>query len=421
MRGIKDKFAPICVTAAVACVIALAGCGANDGLTGGVAATVNGTDIAEDRVTTYIEDMRESQGMTDDDSWASWLSQSGYTPESLREAVINMFVTYELENKAAADAGIKVTDEEVDAVVESMKSNYDSDEAWQQALSSAGLTEERYRENVYQPMLEDKLLDAVIEDKDKKADDKTVLSYVQMYASALDGMKRSSHILFAADDKKTAEDVLDQLKGGADFAELAKKYSTDSGSAEKGGDVGWSGLNSFVDAYQKALDDLGKGETSGLVTSEYGIHIIRCTDVWNAPSEVKSLDDVPSELVDVVRTQMADPAAEQSAYSAYIENLRKDADIHVNDMPAEVSYNVDMSKYASSSSSDAENAADADESADAEAAEDEAAEGEASTSEASTSEAATSESSASETPASESSASEAEKEDASQESESKNE
>ena len=111
MRGIKDKFAPICVTAAVACVIALAGCGANDGLTGGVAATVNGTDIAEDRVTTYIEDMRESQGMTDDDSWASWLSQSGYTPESLREAVINMFVTYELENKAAADAGIKVTDE----------------------------------------------------------------------------------------------------------------------------------------------------------------------------------------------------------------------------------------------------------------------------------------------------------------------
>ncbi|MDO4890055.1 MAG: SurA N-terminal domain-containing protein, partial [Coriobacteriaceae bacterium] len=260
----KEKLAPICVAAAAACVLALAGCGSSDGMTGGVAATVNGTDIAEDQVTNYIQDLRSSQNVSSEEDWANWLNSSGYTPESLREAVINMYVTQELEKAAAADAGVEVTDEEVDAVVESMRSNYDSDEAWQSALSSAGLTEESYRENVYQPMLEEKLLDAVLDEKDTKADDDTVLSYLQMYASSLDGMKRSSHILFAADDEKTAQKVLDELNNGADFAELAKEYSTDSGSAQNGGDVGWSGLNSFVDAYSDALDKLKEGETSGL-------------------------------------------------------------------------------------------------------------------------------------------------------------
>jgi foldase protein PrsA len=297
MFGMKEKLAPICVAAAAACVLALAGCGSSDGMTGGVAATVNGTDIAEDQVTNYIQDLRSSQNVSSEEDWANWLNSSGYTPESLREAVINMYVTQELEKAAAADAGVEVTDEEVDAVVESMRSNYDSDEAWQNALSSAGLTEESYRENVYQPMLEEKLLDAVLDEKDTKADDDTVLSYLQMYASSLDGMKRSSHILFAADDKKTAQKVLDELNNGADFAELAKEYSTDSGSAQNGGDVGWSGLNSFVDAYSDALDKLKEGETSGLVTSEYGIHIIRCTDIWNAPDEIKKLSDAPDELV----------------------------------------------------------------------------------------------------------------------------
>ena len=166
MFAIKEKLAPICVTAAAACVLALAGCGNSDGLTGGVAATVNGTDIAEDKVTTYIEDLRSSQNVTSEKDWANWLSSSGYTPESLREAVVDMYVTQELEKQAAAEANVEVTDEEVDAVVESMRSNYDTDEAWQEALSSAGLTEESYRENVYQPMLEEKLVDAVLDDQD---------------------------------------------------------------------------------------------------------------------------------------------------------------------------------------------------------------------------------------------------------------
>ena len=350
MSAIKEKLAPLCITAATACVLMLAGCGNSDGLTGGVAATVNGTDIAEDKITEYIQDMRSQQGVSGDEEFAEYLNSIGYTPETLREAIVDMYVTQELEAKAAAEEGIEVTDEELDAVIEPMRANYDSDEAWTEALGSAGLTEETYRDRVREQMVEEKLQEAVISEDEAKADDETVLAYVQMYASSLDGMKRSSHILFKADDEATAQKVLDEINNGADFAELAKQYSTDDGSKENGGDVGWEGLgSSFVTAYSDALAKLNKGETSGLVTSEFGIHIIRCTDVWNAPEEIKKLSDAPDELVDVVRTQMADPQAKQAAFSEYLEGLRDKADIHVNDMPSGLPYAVDMSKYASSS------------------------------------------------------------------------
>ena len=354
MFGVKEKLAPICATVAVACVLALAGCGSSDGMTGGVAATVNGVDIPEDKVTTYIMDHRASQGINNDKDWANYLNSIGYTPSTLREEVVNTYVYQELEKQTAASEGVEVTDEEVDAEVQKMRANYDSDEAFAKALESAGLTEESYRENIYIAMLQEKLIDAVV-DKDKaKTDDDTVLSYVQMYASSFDDMKRSSHILFAADDKETAQKVLDELNNGADFAEMAKQYSTD-GSAENGGDVGWTGINSFVTAYSDALDKLEVGETSGLVTSEYGIHIIRCTDEWVAPEKIEKLSDVPEALVDYVRAQ-TDPYAAQTAFSDYMDGVRDKADVHVNDMPANVPYNVDMSKYVSEEGSDSEDA-----------------------------------------------------------------
>lgn len=355
MFGMNNRRASILVTAAAACVLALAGCGSSDGMTGGVAATVNGVDIPEDKVTTYIMDLRAAQGTSTEKDWAEYLNSIGYTPESVRSEVIDTYVYQELEKQTASTEGVEVTDAEVDEQVQKMRANYDSDEAFASALQSAGMTEESYRENIYMAMLQEKLIDAVIDEDKSKADDETVLSYVQMYASSFDDMKRSSHILFAAEDKDKAQEVLDQLNNGADFAELAKQYSKDSGSAENGGDVGWSGINSFVTEYSNALDELEVGQTSGLVTSEYGIHIIRCTDEWVAPDEIKKLSDVPDALVDYVRAQV-DPYAAQMAFSDYMDGVRDKADVHVNDMPANVPYNVDMSKYVSSESAEDEDA-----------------------------------------------------------------
>ena len=87
---------------------------------------------------------------------------------------------------------------------------------------------------------------------------------------------RASHILVAAKQKALAESLLAKVKAGANFAALAKKYSTDPGSKAKGGDLGYFARGAMVAPFDKAAFSMKAGEVR-LVQSQYGWHIIRVT------------------------------------------------------------------------------------------------------------------------------------------------
>lgn len=355
----------VAVGLVAACAWSLVGCSGASDATGAVAATVNGVEISEDEVTAMVDSVREQQSLSDEEAWGTWMAQYGYTPESVREEVLDGLINQELLLQKAGDRGVTVDDATVDENVESMKANYENDEKWQAALTSVGITEDQYRENIKLSLLYQGVVDSFA-DEAAPTDDQ-LLSSASTYAMYYNGAKRSSHILFDSSDEATAQEVLDQINAGTlDFAAAAEQYSKDTGSAASGGDVGWDKLSSFVTEYTDGLKDLSEGQVSGLVTSSYGIHIIKCTQVFTAPDEITSLDQVPSEFIDLVRNAVLQQN-EQKAYSDWLTSCRDSSEVVINEMPSGLSYYVDMSKYSSSSDTAGDLGTDADSSSDSEA------------------------------------------------------
>lgn len=102
-----------------------------------------------------------------------------------------------------------------------------------------------------------------------------------------------------AEAQKRAEDLLKQLKAGAKFEDLATKNSEDPGSAKQGGSLGWIEKGRTVPEFEKAAFSLPKGQTSDLVKSSYGFHIIRVDDKQSA--HMKSLDEVKGEIEPILK------------------------------------------------------------------------------------------------------------------------
>lgn len=334
-----------------ACMLGIVACSSSSSTaSSGVAATVNGTEISEQTVTDFVQNFRETQGLTDEDTWGKWMAKSSMTPSQVRDQIIDYFVGIDLTRQAAEENGVSVSDEDVDAQVASMKANYSDDDAWQSALKQAGTTEEGYRDSVRNAMLENALKEKVTAESTAGASDEELLTYAQQYARSFSGAKKSSHILFASDDSDTAQKVLDQINSGQiSFEDAAKEYSIDTASAQDGGNVGWDLLNRFVQPYTDALTNLDKGQVSDLVMSDYGIHIIKCTDVYEAPDEVTEIDQVPVELIDYIR-KMVESNNETQAYKQWMADYKEKATIEKTDMPSGLPYDVDMSKYPASDS-----------------------------------------------------------------------
>jgi len=107
-----------------------------------------------------------------------------------------------------------------------------------------------------------------------------------------------SHILITVDEEKTdeeakklAQDVLNQLKAGADFGELAKKYSEDPGSKDNGGTYENTPVALWVPEFKEAALTLEINEISDLVKTDYGYHIITVTDRYVPELEQLASDE----------------------------------------------------------------------------------------------------------------------------------
>ena len=139
--------------------------------------------------------------------------------------------------------------------------------------------------------------------------------YDTKYANAPAAKEYSAqHILVDSEEKAT--ELKAQIDGGADFAELAKTNSSDTGSAVNGGDLGWFGLGVMVAPFEAAVVSLTPGTVSAPVQTDFGWHLIKLNEVRDAAKP--TIDEVRDELAAEI---------EQTAVEAHLKTLTDGAEI----------------------------------------------------------------------------------------------
>ena len=305
----------------------------------GAAASINGETISEDDVTAYVSDYRYSHGLTDDQSWVTWLDETGQTPSSIRESAIDFFARGIVLRQAANSIGIEVSSAEVDAELAKSQEDFASQSEWEESLKMMGLNESSYRLAIESSLYEQKIKDSY---SGYLGDDDLVLEYANAYAYAYDGAKKSSCIEFSSDDYELANSILINLRSGdLSFRDAASKYSIDQESKSSGGDMGWDVLNILPSAeYSGALAELEVGQISDLIVSGTSIYIIKCTDMFVAPGEINSIDQLPEEFQQsIFRT--IDDSEKNSQFALWLDQQIDSSDIVIFGMPNELPYDID--------------------------------------------------------------------------------
>ena len=137
---------------------------------------------------------------------------------------------------------------------------------------------------------------------------------------------KARHILVA--DEAKAKEIKAKLDAGEDFAKLAKENSTDTQSAEQGGDLGWFGAGKMVPAFEEAAYKLKVNEISQPVKSDYGYHIIQVTD----KKEKQPFEEVKDEMKDQLKLSILN---DSTKVQQIIDRELKDAKVEIKDKDLE--------------------------------------------------------------------------------------
>jgi parvulin-like peptidyl-prolyl isomerase len=271
------------------------------------------------------------------------LSKNGYkqsnqafpkagTPEYQSIQTRNVAYLVELAQfrKAADDLGLTVSPKDIDKIEnQTIKDKFGGKRAeYEKALKKAGFTPEQYREKALEvSALSTKIFDAVTKDVD--VSDQEILEYYTTNQSQYGSPESRDvrHILIAKKNKDgsvdfeaskaKADEVYAQLKGGADFAALAKQISADPGSKDSGGKLTIS-RGQTVPEFDKAAFDLKTGDLSKPVKTTYGYHVIE------AVSDVRKATTTPIDKVRAtIRTTLLQEKRNQEMQK-WVEDLKAD-------------------------------------------------------------------------------------------------
>ncbi|NLV87959.1 MAG: hypothetical protein GX021_01135 [Tissierellia bacterium] len=256
----------------LALTITIVGCSKQEE---GLVATVEGEGITEEEFNTKFEVYRSiSEQQLGEGVLEQVNEETGKTrEEELKEDILEMLIMERLISNEASKANIEVTDEEFQLVMNQYITMMGGEEVFNESLESSQITKEFLEESIRKDLLINKHREHFIQNT--TVTEEEAEEYFEENKEDLIVI-RASHILVKTEEE--GKEVLERLNQGEDFAKLAEELSADKTSGLFGGDLGYFGKGSMIAEFEEAAFALNPGETSELVKTEVGYHIIRLVD-----------------------------------------------------------------------------------------------------------------------------------------------
>lgn len=286
-----------------------------------IAASVNGELITQAELEREIINLSHRYSMQ---------TQGSEIPDDIETKALNNLITKQLLYEASGKANVKIDESEVNDNLQQTISRFPDKEAFESALKRENITEDELKNEIRYGLAIQTYVENTYVSKTSVSEEE-LKSYYESNPELFKHpeMVKASHILIGVDSKadetqkaearKKIENIEKELKAGKDFAELAKTYS-ECPSSSNGGDLGSFRRGQMVQAFEEVAFSLNPGETSSVVETPFGFHIIKVFE--KQPEGAFPLDQVKPQIQDFLTREKVQKLLEKD-----IEDLKSKAAI----------------------------------------------------------------------------------------------
>ncbi len=250
----------------------------------------------------------------------------------VRNTMLEQMIDRSLARQEAKKYRIQVSDKEVDTIIENMrKQNNLSKLQFAQALREQGMDLDQYKKQVHQEILQSRLINQVVRSK-VIVTDADIRNYYDTHLQEFGKAKEFRLRNILVKSRSLGNRIKAQLDDGKDFAELARAYSVYA-NASSGGELGVFPVDSFSPEIRAGIENLKKGQYSGVLETANGYQIFFVEDI--IPAGGKPFEQVKGQI----REKLYKKASEEK-FTDWLEGLKKHAHIEIKKaFPVEKSLN----------------------------------------------------------------------------------